>query len=88
MQLDWCQVTTPNPRIRLPVFHHSLPQYLSDDIERIQRRALKIILPDLSYNEALAKSGLYNLNERRETLCDKTFSRIVRDPDHQLHALL
>jgi hypothetical protein len=39
------------------VFHHSLPHYLSDDIERIQQRALKIILPDLSYNEALAKSG-------------------------------
>jgi len=27
-------------------FHSSLPQYLSDDIERIQKRALRIIFPD------------------------------------------
>ena len=88
MVLFYCTCVRPILEYASPVFHHSLPQYLSDDIERIQRRALKIILPDLSYNEALAKSGLYNLNERRETLCDKTFSRIVRDPDHKLHALL
>ena len=29
------------------VWHHSLPQYLGDQIERIQRRALRIIFPDL-----------------------------------------
>ena len=28
------------------VWHHSLPKYLSDQIERIQRRALRIIFPD------------------------------------------
>jgi hypothetical protein len=86
--LFYCTCVRPVLEYASPVFHHSLPHYLSDDIGIIQRRALKIILPDLTYNEALSKSGLYNLNERRETLCDKTFSRIVRDPDHKLHALL
>ena len=28
-----------------PVFHHGLPKYLSDDIEGVQKRALKIISP-------------------------------------------
>ena len=32
-------------------FHSSLPQYLSDDIERIQKRTLRIIFPDQHYNE-------------------------------------
>ena len=35
-----------------PVFHHSLPQYLSNEMERLQKRALRIIQPDLSYAEA------------------------------------
>ena len=36
-----------------PVFHDSLTQYLSDDLESIQKRAMKIIFPGITYNEAL-----------------------------------
>ena len=71
-----------------PVFHYSLPSYLSNDIERIQRRALKITYPSLSYQEALVKSGLQNLHNRRDILCRKTFKNIVEDPNHKLHSLL
>ena len=35
------------------VFHNGLPEYLSEELEKIQRRALRIISPDLSYQEAL-----------------------------------
>ena len=38
----------------IPVFHASLPQYLIDDLERVQKRALSIICPTLSYDNALA----------------------------------
>lgn len=31
-----------------PVFNLALPEYLSNDIERVQKRALSIILPDCS----------------------------------------
>jgi bacterioferritin (cytochrome b1) len=34
-----------------PVFHDSLTQYLSDDLESIQRRAMKIIFPGITYAE-------------------------------------
>ena len=33
--------------------HHYLPQYLSYKMERLQKRALRIILPDLSFAEDL-----------------------------------
>jgi hypothetical protein len=33
------------------VFHYGFPQYLSDVIERIQKRALCIIYPQLSYQQ-------------------------------------
>ncbi len=40
------------------VFHDSLPAYLSDDIERLQKRACRIILPDHRYNEAMDQLSL------------------------------
>ena len=43
------------------VFHNALPKYLSEDLERLQKRALWIIFPGLSYKEAL--------NAKVEILC-------------------
>ncbi len=34
------------------VFHSSLPTHLSDDLERVQRRAIRIIFPGMRYREA------------------------------------
>ena len=39
-----------------PVFHRALPSYLSEDLERLQKRAMKIIYPELSYAKALELS--------------------------------
>ena len=46
-----------------PLFHHALPAYLSEDIERIQKRVLSIILPDMSYQDCLDRLGLPTLKE-------------------------
>ena len=81
MILFFCTCVLPILGYASPVFHYSLPSYLSNDIERIQRRALKIIYPNLSYQEALVKSGLQNLHNRRDILCRKTFKNIVEDPN-------
>ena len=43
-----------------------LMQYLSDQIESIQKRALRIIFPSLCYEDALKISGLILLRQRRE----------------------
>ena len=58
------------------VFHSSMPQYLSDEVERIQKRGLRIIFRDLNYKEATAKAKLGTLFERRETLYQLLFSQI------------
>ena len=34
------------------VYHYALPEYLSDDLKRLQRRALRIIHPFLSYSQS------------------------------------
>ena len=41
-----------------PVFHRALPSYLSEDLERLPKRAMKIIYSELSYVKALQLSGL------------------------------
>jgi hypothetical protein len=45
--------------------------FLSEDIERIQKRALMIIVPSSSYGEALKITGITTLYDRRESLCDQ-----------------
>ena len=74
-------------RICVPI-HHSLPQYLSNEMERLQKRALRIILPDVSYAEALVALDITSLYERREDLSYALFDQIVRDQSHKLHDLL
>ena len=53
------------------VWHSSLTQENSQDLERVQKSATRIILKDsnLTYKTRLAKLGLESLFARRETLC-------------------
>ena len=71
-----------------PVFHNGLSKYLSDELERIQKRALRIIYPFTSYSEALEKCDLPYLYDRRNTLTSKIFEEICCDPNHKLYHLL
>ena len=73
----------------IPVFHARLPQYLIDDLERVQKRALSIICPTLSYNSALASLELeLLLVVHNQRLCQSLFDNILEDRDHRLHHLL
>ena len=69
-------------------FHNSLPIYLSDELERLQKRAFRIIYPTLSYSEARVALGLPLLSARREELTTRLFDKILQDPNHRLHHLL
>ena len=71
-----------------PVFHRALPSYLSEDLERLQKRAMKIIYPELSYAKALELSGLPTLYDRRESIAAKLFDEICANQSHSLHKLL
>ena len=70
-----------------PLFHSSLPQYLSVDLERCQKHALRIMFADKEYDEALACTGLISLHERRGNIANKLFSNALV-PGHKLHKLL
>ena len=67
----------PGPCIRpileyaCPAWHPGITQTQSDQIERVQKRALRIILANRydSYARALERTGIPTLSSRREDLC-------------------
>ena len=56
-----------------PVFHRALPSYLGEDLERLQRRAMKFIYPELPGSRAVRSLTLY---DRREAIAAKLFDEI------------
>ena len=72
-----------------PVFHTALPQYLSDQLERLQKRALRIISSiDLSYRQALEVFNIPTLYDRREVIGNSMFQEISNNNNHKLYPLL
>ena len=63
------------------VWHSSLTEENSSDLERVQKCAIKIILrkPYASYEEALKCLNLESLEERRQKLCEKFALDCVRN---------
>ena len=55
------------------IFHRGHPRYLSEDLERIQKRAMHISLPDYKYSDALKIANIDTLHYRRESLSLKLF---------------
>ena len=47
--------------------------YLSDVVEAVQRRAMRIIFPNADYNTALRSAGLGSLADRCDAICAKFY---------------
>ena len=64
------------------VWHSSLTEENAQDLERVQKNALRIILKDQykTYKHALAKLGLEKLSERREKLCLTFAQKCTKNP--------
>ena len=71
-----------------PVFNHALPKYLLNELERIQKRALRFIYPYTEYHHALSRLGLPTIAEHHDHTCQPTFKSIVSDSQHKLRKLL
>lgn len=69
------------------VWNGNLTHQQSADIERIQKRALRIIYAVYDYDQLLHKSGLKTLRERRDNLCVDLIKNMSK-PSHKLHSLL
>ena len=70
-----------------PVWHCALLRSLADKLEGLQRRALRIALPNCSYSEALQRTGMPTLADRRDDL-SRGFFQAMLSPSNKLNHLL
>ena len=61
----YCSIVRSVLEYACPVWA-ALPKYLEDAIESVQKRALRIVLPNCHYDDALIQSGITALSQRRE----------------------
>ena len=71
----------------IPVFYHALPQYLQNDLKRLEKRAKAIIMPTESYSSALNILSIPSLKDHHEQLCAKLLQSVVSDTNHKIHDL-
>ena len=61
-------------------FYDGLPVYLSRELETVQKTAMGIIFQCFLYEEALVKTSLVTLSDRRQArLMDKLFKKILEN---------
>ena len=72
----YVSVVRPVLEYACPVWHTNLPKYLSDNIEMIQKRALKSIFPNKGYDDILYDLGMCTLHERRNVTCEQYFKNM------------
>ena len=60
----YVSVVRPVLEYACPVWHTNLPKFLSDNIEMIQKRALKSIFPNKGYDDILYDLGMCTLHVR------------------------
>ena len=77
----FCCFIRPVVEYACPAWHSSLSYALSDELEQIQKRATKIMLPGPSYRERLAHLKLPTLQEHRDELCHRFYKTIMRPED-------
>ena len=77
----YCTCIIPVLEYCTPVFNHALPKYLSDDLERVQKRVLSIVSPGETYQRNLEIFQLTTLHQRR-------LNQIICDQSHKLFHLL
>ena len=80
-------VIRPVMEYACPVWHSSLPGYLSDSLEMIKKRALRIIFPGEEYSDTISKTGLETHAKRRHNLCKIYFYKMYSH-NHKLNHLL
>ena len=64
------------------VWHSSLTEENINDLERVHKSAVKIILGDkyIGYENSLSKLDMLSLNERREQLCLQFAQKCLKNP--------
>ena len=70
----YCSIVRSVLEYAFPVWA-ALPKYLDDAIESVQKRALRIVLTNCHYDDAIIQSGITTLSQRRKEACTNFIKR-------------
>ena len=59
------------------VFYNAMLQFLINELVRIEKKAISIIIPGKSYNNTLEILGVTPMVDNFDSLCDKLFHSIA-----------
>ena len=68
-------------------FHFSLHKCLRQELERIQKRTMRIMGPGVSYHKTLVIMNFKELETHHDEICESLFHAIVNDNNHRLYKL-
>ena len=77
----YCTVIRPVLEYAVHAWHPGLIEVQAEQIERVRKQVLRLILPDRSYHDALLATGLQTLAERRVDLCRRFATHLMMDPE-------
>ena len=83
--LVYCTIIRPILEYTSVVFAN-LPHSLSNDLENVQKRALSIIYPNCSYEDALKVAGIDSLESRRNVACKRFVETVL--PGNPLYPII
>ena len=69
------------------VWNFNSPYHLKEEIERIQKKGVRIICPNLPYRQALEASEIPLLSQRPNDLCKSYFKKLF-NPENKLNELI
>ena len=85
---SFCTCIRPITEYACRFFHDSHPAYLSNELEGVQKRTMRIIFPFCTYNESSVELSLIKLPDCRQELVDKLFKEVIQNKENMLHGLL
>ena len=80
-------VIRPTLEYGAQVWNGGITKDQSNEIERIQKRALKIIYKEDDYDKVLRIAKIESLEKRRDRMCIELIKE-MSNPNHKLHSLL
>ena len=69
------------------LWNYAMLRYLSDELEKGRKRAIRIIFPDHSYDEALQLANCTRRSNRRDKMCITILEKSLSVQVHYLNTL-
>ncbi len=72
----------------IPAFYHALPQYLKNELIRVEKRAMSIVNPQMDYSATGEVLNIRPIQEHHNFLCKNLFDKVLKDSNHKLNVFL